>query len=127
MSNQKNTFRNLPFSVPYTDDIEYVQNSLKVISVVFKLNLTPRNIDLLSLCILEDVNKKGFRELVVNSGMGLTNENSVNTELSRLRKKNYLVKDGYNKDHLQSPFKELRELYKADNPNKGIYLAYYKK
>jgi len=126
MENSK-TFKNLPFSVPYTDDIEFVQNVLKVVSVVYNLNLTPRNIDLLSLCILEDSNRKGFRKVVLESGMGLTNDNSINTEMSRLRKRGFIIKDSYNRDHLQSPFKELKELYSAENKNKGIYLAYYKK
>jgi hypothetical protein len=126
MENPK-TFKNLPFSVPYTDDIELIQNVIKIVSVIYERNLTSRNIDLLTLCILEDHNKKGFRQVVLNSGMGVTSENSVNTELSRLRKEGYLVKDSYNKDHLQSPFKEIKEWYLSENKNKSISLAFYKK
>ena len=119
------SFNNLPIRLEYSDKIELIQRIITLYSFsISKYKMTKRNIDLLTLCFIYNMNDKSFRQKVINSGIGLNNETQINTELSRLRKANFLYKDVMrNDDHLSPALLKIKEL--IDSGNKvSITIAY---
>lgn len=119
-------YKTLPIRLKYDDKVDLVQKLLKVYSVVFEKKMTNRNLDLLTVCMLEDVNAEDFRKTVIRSVEGIDNERHVNTELHRLRKDGFLHKDSYMKDNLEENLQKIKDTLN-DETQIALYLAYDKK
>lgn len=117
-------YKTLPLPIKYNDKIELVRNLLKIYAVFKKM--TKRNMDLLTVCLLEDVNANDFRKIVISSKLGFDNDQHVNSELHRLRKAGFLIKDDYNRDNLEENLKRIQELVNSETKI-GLYITYDKK
>lgn len=92
MSNKEEKYTTLPIRLKYQDKIDLVQKILKIYSELVQ-PLTKRNIDLLSICLLEDINSEGFKELVLDSRLGINSEGQYRTEMTRLKDKGLIYPD----------------------------------
>ena len=82
----------LPINIQFTDKVELVQKFCGIYSTLVK-HLTKRDIDLITMCYLYDINKKDFLQKVVDSKIGINSTQNVTTMLSRLKSKKLIVKD----------------------------------
>jgi len=80
----------LPITIPYQDKLELAYMLLHTYSKTVQ-NLTPRNIDILAVAIVFDVNDKNFKEILMESNLGFKTDSNVKTEMSRLKKINMIV------------------------------------
>lgn len=100
----------LPIKIKYQDEIELTQIMLKVYSQIVK-KMTPRNIDLLTICMLEDMNSNDFKLAVKDAGLNFYDDRQINSELTRLRKKGFIEKHDLAPRHRLNPnLEKLKEL-----------------
>jgi hypothetical protein len=125
---EKNNNINLPVTLVYSDDIDLVQKMLKLYTGLGQ-KLTQRNIDMLTLCILADMNSKDFNSVVIESAIGtIKTVNQVTTEMSRLRSIGLLYKDPIKMhDHLEPRLKKIKELIDQRKNNISITVRFEKK
>lgn len=114
----------LPINLKYKDKIDLANKLLHLYSALVT-KLTEREVSLLTICLLEDMNSSKFRKIVENH-LGVKYGN-VNTALSRLRNRKFINKDDlYRKDSLSVELSKLKELIGDTNPNKEIKLTFLK-
>ncbi len=81
----------LPLVIKYSDKLKLVQQYLKFYSALIE-PMTPRNIDLLTICILADMNSDKFKDTVLKSKLGFNNTRHIDTEMGRLKKAGFIDK-----------------------------------
>lgn len=114
----------LPITVKYSDKVDLIRKLLDIYSKV-KEKLTKRNTDLLTLCMIYGLNSPEFRKTIVEGKLyGFTNEKHINTELSRLRKRGFVYKDKYNKQHLGKGLERIEQLVNSKEKQVYLYLQY---
>jgi len=85
-------------TINYTDDIQFVQRLLNIyIAMGGRFHLTPMYTELLTYCIIEDMNKKGFKESIIGYSERFKSQRHIDTKLSDLRR------DGLIEKHDKSP------------------------
>lgn len=114
----------LPIGIKYKDKIDLATKLLELYSALVT-KLTDREISLLTICMLEDMNSPKFRK-IVESDLGVKYGN-VNTALSRLRKNKFIVKDElYRKDSLSMELSKLKDLVEAKDLDKTLQITFSK-
>lgn len=127
MAKTKKKFSILPLLFEYDDKPDLIEKLLKLYSVTTK-KLTNRNIDLLTMCILYDMNDKEFRKKVIDAGVGFTNEQQINTEFTRLKKLDVVKKHNvYNKKYLSEGIEKIDELINNGNKDVSMQIFYEKR
>lgn len=109
-------YTTLPVKLEYKDKIELAQKILKIYSELIT-PLTKRNIDILSICLLEDMNSEDFKEIVLNSKLGINSEGSIKTEFTRLKDKGLLYFDPLisRKRHLKKDLQRFADILRGKN------------
>jgi len=80
---KKNKVTTLPIQLEYNDKITLTRKLLDIYSSVWR-KITLNSKSLLTICLLYDMNAKGFNSLVVESNIGFKNNSQVKTAMSRL-------------------------------------------
>jgi len=115
----------VPITLKYTDKIEAARKMVTILSS-FYVHLSQRNIDLLTICIVEDMNRKDFKDLVISSGIGFKNKTQINTYLTRLKKKGFIYDDPIkNEKHLGKGAKEIADVINSSG-SFGLYIEFNK-
>ena len=116
-------FKTLPVQLSYTDKLDLTQKLLKIYSVTVN-NLTKREIDIISLCILFDMNDKGFNRMIIDADMGYNNPAHIYTIIHNLKQKGLVVKDSTkNRKHLNPGLQAIKDLVNSSN-EVSIQLCY---
>lgn len=116
--------KTIPVTIRYKDKIDATRQMLQIYSKV-STHLTKRNIDLLTICILDGINSKNFRRMVIKSDLGFKNEAQINTELSRLKKKGIIEDDNLTKDkHLTGGVEQIEKMINGGDDKFGLYIAF---
>lgn len=116
-------YKILPITVKYKDKINLAYKLLNIYSVMIQ-PLTNRNISLLVICLLEDINGDNFDDIVINSNIGITNSGHVRTEMSRLKDKGLLVKhEIINRKDLSPSLQKIAKLLN-DNEKLALHLVF---
>jgi hypothetical protein len=84
-------YRALPFFLSYSDKVDLIQKLLQLYSAT-TVYLTKRDIDILTLCFLYDMNSKNFKDIAIKADVGIKTHQNVTTMFSRLKKKNLVIK-----------------------------------
>jgi len=84
-------YRALPFYLSYSDKVDLIQKLLLLYSAT-TVYLTKRDIDILTLCFLYDMNSKNFKDIAIKANVGIKTHQNVTTMFSRLKKKNLVIK-----------------------------------
>lgn len=115
-------YKVLPMKVKYTDKIALTKMLLGVYSETVQ-HLTPRDKDLLTMCILQDINSPDFIDDVLLELNASSREN-ITTMISRLKKKGLIEKHPVENKKILSPYmKSVQELVKSST-HVGIRLLF---
>jgi ABC-type enterochelin transport system permease subunit len=118
-------YRTLPFFLNYTDKVDLIQKLLEIYSAT-TTHLTQRDIDLLTLCFLYDINAKDFKDRVISANLGIKTHQNVTTMFSRLKKKGLVIKHSVkNRKYLNPDLEKLKEAIEM-HPNIAIQMMYTK-
>jgi Holliday junction resolvasome RuvABC ATP-dependent DNA helicase subunit len=104
----------LPFDIQYTDKIDLIKKVLEIYSVSVT-SLTRRDMDILLLCLLYDMNDKKFKNKVISSGIGVNTEQNVATMLSRLKKKGLIDKNNRGKKVFNTDLSHLKSALDSEH------------
>ena len=116
-------YKTRPIGVRYKDKIDLTYKILKLYSVLIE-PLTDRNITLLAICILEDMNSDEFKDIVIKSNIGINNEGHLRTELSRLKDKGLIVKETIaNRKQLSDKLQKFAKLIN-DNNELALFITF---
>jgi|32_taG_2_1085360.scaffolds.fasta_scaffold04774_2 hypothetical protein len=116
-------YRTLPFFLTYTDKVDLIQKLLEIYSAT-TTHLTQRDIDLLTLCFMYDLNSKSFKDKVISANLGVKTHQNVTTMFSRLKKKGLVIKHPVkNRKDLNSDLQKLKETIEQ-YPNIAIQMLY---
>lgn len=115
----------IPITIPYTDKISVIRKLLQVYSVVVK-KMTNRNIDFLTICILEDMKSRDFRDILMETLDGVDNNQQVSTEIYRLKDKELIYKHPTNNYYILSPHILAIKNLVMSNENVSFELNYKK-
>lgn len=117
-------YATLPIQIKYKDKIELTTKLLQIYSKVIQ-PLSQRNISLLVICLLENMNDKEFNEIVINSNIGITNDGQFRTEFSRLKTKGLIIKDDMSrKKYLEAGLQKIADIIKNNESKIAIYIAF---
>ena len=118
-------YRTLPFFLNYTDKVDLIQKLLEIYSAT-TTHLTQRDIDLLTLCFLYNINDKKFKDKVISANLGIKTHQNVTTMFSRLKKKGLVVKHPVkNRKDLNPDLEKLKEAVDTF-PNIAVQMMYTK-
>tara|TARA_R100000734_G_C3319220_1_gene114670 strand:- start:8515 stop:8895 length:381 start_codon:yes stop_codon:yes gene_type:complete len=118
-------FRTLPFFLRYSDKVDLIQKLLEIYSAT-TIHMTKRDIDLLTLCFLYDINSKDFKNKVISANLGIKTHQNVTTMISRLKKKELiLLHPKKNRKLLNPDLEKLKESIK-DYDNIAVQMLYMK-
>ena len=118
-------YRTLPFFLNYNDKVDLIQKLLEIYSAT-TTHLTQRDIDLLTLCFLYDINAKDFKDRVISANLGIKTHQNVTTMFSRLKKKGLVIKHSVkNRKDLNPDLEKLKEAIEM-HPNIAIQMMYTK-
>jgi ABC-type enterochelin transport system permease subunit len=118
-------YRTLPFFLNYTDKVDLIQKLLEIYSAT-TTHLTQRDIDLLTLCFLYNINDKKFKDKVISANLGIKTHQNVTTMFSRLKKKGLVIKHPVkNRKDLNPDLEKLKEAVDTF-PNIAVQMMYTK-
>jgi predicted transcriptional regulator len=117
-------YKSLPINLTFTDKVDLAGKLLGIYSITVT-HLTKRDIDLLTMCMIYDMNSPNFVDMVMKVINAESREN-IHTMFSRLRKKglihNHRVQ---NKKLLHPDLESLKELVDSGQ-HSALYLMYKK-
>lgn len=112
MSNNQQKYI-LPITLKYADKIDLAEKLLKFYTNMVT-TLSKREIDILTMIFVFDVNSDDFRDKV-RMKKGYNSENSVNVALSRLKDKGILIPHPViNRKDLRADLNKLREMVQKE-------------
>lgn len=104
----------LPITLKYADKVDLAEKLLKLYTNMVSV-LSKREIDILTMIFVFDVNSEDFRDKVMLS-KGYNSENSVNVALSRLKDKGILISHPVvNRKDLRADLNKLREMVQKED------------
>ena len=118
-------YRTLPFFLNYTDKVDLIQKLLEIYSAT-TTHLTQRDIDLLTLCFLYNINSKDFKDKVISANLGIKTHQNVTTMFSRLKKKGLVIKHPVKNRKDLNPDLEKLKIAVDDYPNIAVQMLYTK-
>lgn len=119
----KKNYRTKHIGLKYKDKIDLTYKILNLYSVLVE-PLTKNNIKILAICFLYDMNSDEFKDIVINSNVGIDNDAQLRTELSRLKAKGYIVKDKVaNRKYLSEKLQQFAKLVNENN-ELALFITY---
>lgn len=82
-------------SVPakYNDKLDLIQKSLEIYRIVRGIHFTQRDMDMIALCFLFDINDPTFNDKLLGANIDINSVEHIQLLKSRLKKKGFLVQD----------------------------------
>jgi len=118
-------YRALPFFLSYSDKVDLIQKLLQLYSAT-TVYLTKRDIDILTLCFLYDMNSKNFKDIAIKADVGIKTHQNVTTMFSRLKKKNLVIKHPVkNRKDFNEDLAKIKETV-DEYPNIVVQMVYSK-
>ncbi len=118
-------YRALPFYLSYSDKVDLIQKLLQLYSAT-TVYLTKRDIDILTLCFLYDMNSKNFKDIAIKANVGIKTHQNVTTMFSRLKKKNLVIKHPVkNRKDFNEDLAKIKETV-DEYPNIVVQMVYSK-
>jgi hypothetical protein len=115
MSTNKEIY-NQPIKIKYSDDIEFVNQLLNIYST-FGRHLTPMFIDLLTYCILEDMNDKNFKDKIVKTSERFKTKRHIDAKMAILKEEGLIEKhDRAPRWRLTPEFQAFKNMVGKKNP-----------
>lgn len=93
MSNNNKEIYNQPITIKYSDDIELVQQVLNIYSKFVEYSLTPMYIDLMTYCIIDDMNSDDFKDNIIKCDNRFKNRRHIDAKMYELKRDGLLLKE----------------------------------
>ena len=122
MSNNNKEIYNQPITIKYSDDIELVQQVLNIYSKFVEYSLTPMYIDLMTYCIIDDMNSDDFKDNIIEDVKNDNDDDDFKIYTYKIKR---MLKTGEIKEYENSLKYKMKK--KEDNKQKKPYNYYVKK
>lgn len=123
MNKPAKNYKTRQIGLKYTDKIDLTYKVLRLYSVLIE-PLTKNNIKLLAICFLYDINSDEFKDVVINSNIGITNDMQLRVEMHRLKKQGFIEKDKVaNRKNLSQKLQQFAKLVN-ENSEIGLFVTF---